>query len=176
MQDIPSTMSDNTSSGFRLVVGPHSFVARHMHHLTVDYALKGPLRLLICGNYLDLSGLSYDLARQTQRYYDILENDIMLSRAETCYQVAGVLQRLEASSMPTLITDLLTGFYDEGVHDHEVDDLLFETIQALRRLSRAGAVVVSSSPDAKRSRLFNALMQAAGMVERPQAAAITHTQ
>lgn len=158
-------MSAETSSEFRLVLGSPAFIAKRMHNLTVAYALEGPLRLLVCGHYIDLHGLSYDLARRTPRYYYILENDLMLARAETCYQVVGLLQRLEASSTPTLVTDLLTSFYDQGVHEQEVDALLFESIQALRRLSRAGVVVVSSPPDDQRARLFKALRQAAGKVE-----------
>jgi hypothetical protein len=171
--EIFMTRPPNAPDGFRLVIGPASLIARRMNALLVAAALRGPVRLILCARYLDLSSITYQLARQAPEHYqEILDQNLKLARAETCYQVAELLPKLEVSASPTLISSLLSGFYDQGVNEREVDALLFETIQALRRLSKAGPVVVSSAPDEQRARLFKALRQAAAQIEQPQAAAL----
>jgi hypothetical protein len=151
------------SSGFRLLIGSSAVTTMHLHRLLVRLAVCGRIRWLICGNYLDLQRLIYAVAlRAGDSYYDILENNIVISRAETCYQVVALLRKTEPARTPTFVSDLLVHFYDEKVHDDEATELFGESIQALKQLSQAGPVIVSASGSTGRSQLYAALLQNAG--------------
>ncbi|MDH5506843.1 MAG: hypothetical protein OEZ02_06445, partial [Anaerolineae bacterium] len=139
-----------------LISGPRRFVNQLMHARIIEQALQGPVRVLLGGNRFAIYDIAYSLAAQTNRYQEILEDHIMLSRAETCYQVLELLMEAEASPAPTLVADLLGSFYDESVSEREADELLFASILELRRMSRAAAVVVSASPGQGRPRLLKA--------------------
>lgn len=153
------------SSGFRLFIGSPTVTTMHLHRLLVRLAVRGCVRWLICGNHLDLQRLIYAVAlRVGGSYYDILENNIVISRAETCYQVVALLRKTEAAETPTFISDLLLHFYDEKVHDDEATGLFIEGIQALKKLSQAGPVIVSASGSVKRSQLYTTLLQSADRV------------
>lgn len=136
-----------------------------MQDLMVETALRRPLRVLVAGNRFNLYGITYALAAKTGRYAEILENNIFLSRAETAYQVTALLKEAKTDGMLTLVTDLLTSFYDESVPEGEVDQLLFEAITELQRLGKAAPVVVSAHAKAGRPRLLKALERAAQRVE-----------
>ena len=153
------------SSGFRLLIGSPAVTSMHMHRLLVRLAVRGRVRWLICGNYLDLQRLIYAVAlRAGDSYYDILKNNILLSRAETCYQVVALLRKTEAAKTPTFVSDLLVQFYDEKVLEDEATELFSEGIQALKQLSQAGPVIVSASGGAERSQLYTTLLQNADRI------------
>ncbi len=150
------------SNGYRLISGPQPVTTAYIQRLLVRLAVRGPLRWLLCGNHLDLQGLIYEVAQRANGdYYHVLENNVALVRAETCYQVVGLLRRTAAAKIPTLITDLLANFYDDGVRDDEAAELFGESLHALRKLSQGGPVVVSASCRNERPGLYAALRQSA---------------
>ncbi|MGD8457579.1 MAG: hypothetical protein PVF83_14445 [Anaerolineales bacterium] len=141
----------------------------------VEAALQGPVRALLGGNRFSFYDIAYALAAETRRYEDILRNNITLSRAETCYQVVELLLETPTSATLTLVSDLLASFYDEGVPEGEIDQLLFESVLQLSRLSSQAPVVVSAYGKENRPRLLKALENKADEVFRldpaPQASA-----
>jgi hypothetical protein len=158
---------NNMSSGFHLLTGSPAATTTHLYRLLVRLAVRGRIRWLICGNYLDLQRLIYAVAlRAGGKYYNILENNIAISRAETCYQVVALLRKTEAARTPTFVSDLLLHFYDEKVHDDEAAELFSEGIQALKQLSQAGPVIVSASGNAERTQLYTALLQNANRISQ----------
>jgi hypothetical protein len=123
------------------------------------------LEAALCGNYLDLQRLIYDVVQQAKEsYYDVLENNIAIARAETCYQVVALLRKTEAAEIPTFVSDLLLHFYDEGVHDDEAAELFIEGIQALKQLSQGGPVIVSASGSTERPQFYTTLLQNADRI------------
>ena len=155
------------SNGYCLIIGSPAAVTTRLHRLLVGLAVRSRVRWLICGNFLDLQRLIYDVAlRAGGSYYNILENNIVISRAETCYQIIALLRKTEAAETPTFVSDLLLHFYDEKVHDDEATELLSEGIQTLKQLSQAGPVIVSASGNTERSQLYTTLLQNAERITR----------
>jgi hypothetical protein len=155
------------SSTYRLVAGPPALASAYMHRYLVRLAVRTPIRWLLCGNQLDLQGLIYDVVRHAGgNYYQVLENNIAISRAETCYQVVALLHKTQASGAPVFVTDLLLHFYDDKVRDGEATGLFTQGIQALKRLSQAGPLIVSASPGTERTQLHAILFQNAGRITR----------
>ena len=153
-------------SGFRLLIGSPAVTTTYLRRYLVRLAVRVPIRWLVCGNYLDLQRLIYAVALQAgDSYYDILENNIVISRAETCYQVVALLCKTQAAKTPTFISDLLVNFYDEKVRDDEATELFSEGIQTLKQLSRTGPVIVSASAGTTgRTQLYTMLRQNAGRI------------
>ena len=151
-----------------LVTDRHSYTYQRMHTLIVELALAGPVKVLIGGNRYDHYRVNYALAAATPLYEYILRHHIHLSRAETCYQMVELLTQTQADSVPCLVLDLLTTFYDEGIPEREINQLLFETILQLRRLSRGAAVTVSAHAEEKRPQLLKVIENAVDRVEGPQ--------
>jgi hypothetical protein len=142
-----------------------------MHALIVELALAGPVKVLIGGNRYDHYRINYALAAATPCYEQVLQDHIRLSRAETCYQMVALLAGTQADPVPTLVLDLLATFYDEGVPEREVNQLLFEAVLELRRLSRGAPVAVSAHAGQDRPRLLKVLERAVDRIEGPQAPA-----
>ncbi|MBC8334755.1 MAG: hypothetical protein HQ525_11930 [Anaerolineae bacterium] len=156
-----------TSKNLILITGQRSYTYSQMHVLIVELALLGPLKLLIGGNRYDHYGINYALAARSSRYEHILKEHIFLSRAETCYQMVELLIQTQADHRPSLVLDILATFHDEGVPEREINQLLFEAISALRRLSQLATVVVSACLGQNRPHLLNALEKAVDRVEYP---------
>ena len=152
-----------------LITGQRSYTHQRMHALIVELALAGPVKVLIGGNRYDHYRINYALAAATPFYEYILAHHIHLSRAETCYQMVELLTQTQADPVPCLILDLLTAFYDEGIPGREIDQLLFEAILQLRRLSQRATVTVSAHVEEKRSQFLKVIENAADQVERPPA-------
>jgi hypothetical protein len=124
--------------------------------LTIELALNGGLRLLICGNRLPFYDIAYELAwRVGHEYERILKEGISFSRAETCTQLMDFLSEMDAQTTPLLATDLLSRFYAED--DHQVDELFFKCQIELRRLSQDCLVFVSANPKPPLERLGHVL-------------------
>jgi hypothetical protein len=152
-------------SGFCLITGSPADTTMHMRRLLVRLAVRSPIQWLTCGNYYDLQRLIYDVAlRAGKNYYNVLENNIGICRAETCYQVVALLCKTKAAETPILISDLLMHFYDENVRADEAKELFIDGMQALKKLSRKGLVIVSAFDNSKRSQFFAELRQNAGRV------------
>jgi hypothetical protein len=155
------------SSKFRLIAGSPAVTTTYMRRYLVRLAVRAPIRWLICGNYLDLQRLIYAVAQQAREsYYHVLENNIAISRAETCYQVVALLRKTKAAGTPTFVSDLLLHFYDNKVREAEATELFFQGVQALRQLSRAGPVIVSASAGTGRTQLYPLLFQNADRITR----------
>ena len=154
--------------GITLITGPRSYTHRRMHALIVELALAGPVKVLIGGRHYDHYGVNYALAAATPYYDHILDNHIRLSRAETCYQMVELLSQTQTDMIPSLVLDLLTPFYDESIPDGEINQLLFEAILALKRLSQNAAIAVSAHSGGNRPHLLKVLENALDRVEYPQ--------
>jgi len=161
-----------------LITGSKKATTQQMHKLIVEAALLGPVRVLLGGNRFSFYDIAYALAAETPQYEDILKNHITLSRAETCYQIVELLIDTPANPTLTLVSDLLTTFYDEGVPEKEIDQLLFESALQLHRLSKPAPVVVSAHVRETRPRLLKALEKKANEViylnPRPQISTAQH--
>jgi len=124
--------------------------------LTVELALDGGVRLLVCGNRLPFYDIAYELARRVGQHYErILKEQIFFSRAETCIQLLDFLSEMDAHTTPLLVTDLLARFYDED--DRQVDELFFKCQVELQRLSQGCLVFVSANPKTPLERLGHVL-------------------
>ena len=75
--------------------------------------------------------------------YDILDQ-MRLSRAFTCFQLAELIENAPAGPEPLIVLDLLATFYDESVPLRDSERLLATTLTHLRRLAAAGPVVVGA--------------------------------
>jgi hypothetical protein len=151
-----------------LISGQRNSTYQRMHALIVELALAGPVKVLIGGNRYDHYGINYALAAATSCYEYILDTHIRLSRAETCYQMVELLKLTPSDQTPNLVLDLLTPFHDEGVPEREINQLLFEAILEIRRLSRGAMVAISAQAGKNRPRLLKALENALDQVEQPQ--------
>lgn len=151
-----------------LITGQRSDTHHRLHALIVDLALAGPVKVLIGGNRYDHYGINYALAAATSHYEYILDAHIRLSRAETCYQMVELLNQTQADRIPSLVLDLLTPFHDESVPEREINQLLFEAILELRRLSQGALVAVSAYAGQNRPRLLKVLENALDQVEQPR--------
>lgn len=151
-----------------LIAGQRTYTYPRMYALIVELALQGPVKVLIGGNRYDHYGINYAVAAATSHYERVLDEHIRLARAETCYQMVELLLQTQADQAPSLVLGLLSTFQDEGVPEREVNQLLFEAISALRRLSQKSAVAVNARPGGERSQLFKALENAVDRVEYPE--------
>jgi hypothetical protein len=151
-----------------LINGQRNTAYQKMHALIVELALAGPIKVLVGGNRYDHYEINYALAAATAHYEYILDTHIRLSRAETCYQMVELLKQTPADPIPSLILDLLAPFHDESVPEREINQLLFEAILELRRLSWGAMVTVSACEGQNRPRLLKALENVFDQVERPR--------
>ncbi len=153
------------SSSFRLLIGSPVATGVYLRRAMVRLAVCAPVRWLVCGSQIDLQQLIYAVAQRAgANYYHVLENNIAISRAETCYQVVALLNKVKAAPIPTFITDLLVHFYDEKVREEEATELFGEGLLALKRLSLADPVVVSACAGSERTQLPGMLLQNAGRI------------
>jgi len=124
--------------------------------LTVEQALEGGLRLLVCGNRLPFYDIAYELARRVGQHYErILKEGIFFSRAETCIQLVDFLCELESDPTPLIVSDFLSRFSDED--ERQVDNLFFQCQVELQRLSQSSLVFISAKPRPPYERLWHAL-------------------
>ena len=150
-----------------LITGPRRYIRQAMHDLLIDFALQGPVRVLLGGNDFPVYTIAYDLAARTGEYYAILEEGIHLSRAETVYQMTELLKQTPGSATPTLVSDLLNSFMEDSLTAKEVNQLLFECILELQQLCKTAPVYVSSYESPIRPHLLMALSKAADVVQKP---------
>jgi len=95
------------------------------------------------GNRFD----GYFVARMARRMAprpELALGRMRLSRAFTCYQLAQLIEKADASLSPMLILDLLNTFYDESIPLRDVERLLTQVISHLKRLAAVGPVIVGA--------------------------------
>lgn len=120
-------------------------------------ALEGHVRLLDCGNCFDAHAVARELYRENChsdrssdsaiRVYQALER-VSISRAFTCYQVITLLSQTQAAAgnPATFVLDLLNTFTDEDLKAYERERLLRQSLNLLKKLSRAVPLAVNISP------------------------------
>lgn len=147
-----------------LLIAPHAGGALMMD-LVARLAGRGPLRLLDAGNRTDVHAIARALRRQAADLPALLAR-IQLARAFTCYQAVTLLSETPAHSIPTLVLDLLSTFYDESVPAAESQRLLGECLLHLGRLNQRAPVAISARPQPATGRpeLLQTLQAAAGQV------------
>jgi hypothetical protein len=122
---------------------------------------------LIGGNHFPVYQITYSLAARTGEYYTILSEAILLSRAETGYQLVELLQQTPDTPAIILVSDLLSPLMDDSLREKEANQLLFECILELRRLGKTCRIWISAHHPQPRPRLLMALTNAAGQIEKP---------
>jgi hypothetical protein len=127
-----------------LVLGPRA-AQGIMLELSAGLACRGALRVLDGGNQFNAYHVARALRRQTADIDTALAR-ISLARAFTCYQMETLLAVSAAQSVPTLVFDLLSTFYDESVSLTERRRLLGRAVRHLQRLSQSAPVAVSAQP------------------------------
>lgn len=150
-----------------LVTGSREYVNWQMHRWIVEAALSAPVIVFVGGNRYAVYDVNYAVAAVSEDYEHILDHHILLSRADTCYQMTGLLRDADTDGRLVLVMDMLATFYDDGVPEREVDRLLFECLLGLRRMRERAPVIISAAERASRPRLLNALARQAAEIIRP---------
>jgi hypothetical protein len=161
-----------------LVIAPHA-ANTLMMELTARLARLGQVRIIDGGDRFR----AHVVARALRRHpspadpglHAALER-IQLARAFTCYQLVTLLEALPGTgaqhptgTLPTLVLDLLSTFYDENVPLAESRRLLDLCLAFLQGLSAEGPLAVSVRPPraaGPRSSLLERLAAAASQVVR----------
>ena len=110
----------------------------------VEMALMGGVRVVDGGNAFD----AYHIARLVRNHTHLVRetlDQILISRAFTCYQVVALLGEMLADNRPVLVLDLLSTFNDESVKEGERQRLLEVTMGHLERLKQHAPVLVFTS-------------------------------
>jgi hypothetical protein len=163
-----NTLLNPVPGDLLLVLAPHAGGAI-MWELVARLASRGAVRLLDGGNRFDVYkcnlAVGQALGGRTGELPAVLER-IRLSRAFTCYQLVALLSSTPDETVPTLVLDLLSTFYDENVSTEESLRLLKECIAHLQRLNRLAPVAVSIRPGPPESRpeLLETMLEAASQV------------
>jgi hypothetical protein len=134
-----------SQGGLYALLAPRHVGVRFLTHLTAQFALKGPVRVLDGGNRFQARTLQRKLRRHGRDVYQAVER-VQVARAFTCFQMVALLNEQETISMPILILDLLATFGDESVPERQRRRLLDQALGQLQRLSRPAPVVVSAPP------------------------------
>lgn len=117
-----------------------------MLQIAARLSLQTPLRILDCGNRCNAYAIAKSLRGQTRDPAQAM-NNILISRAFTCYQVETLAARTaERQGMPVLVLDLLNTFLDESVSRPEGERLLVRTLESLRKIGQASPTIVSIKP------------------------------
>jgi hypothetical protein len=157
-----------TTGRLLLVIAPRAG-GTIMLDLIARLACRGPLRLLDGGNCFDVYRCNQAIARTLQGKRDqlpaVLER-IQLARAFTCYQMVALLDQTLGQPVPTLVLDLLSTFYDEGVPSAESRRLLQSCVVQLQRLNDLAPVAISVRPGSpgNRPELLEVLQSVASQV------------
>ncbi|MCL5428617.1 MAG: hypothetical protein M1347_02280 [Chloroflexi bacterium] len=120
--------------------------------------MRGAVQVVVGGNRISFDHLPLILGDQIGRVYEIMDR-ILVSRAETCYQMQDVLAALEPSPIPIVITDMLESFYEEDLTPQEVTLLLQKCIRHIHKLSEAAPVLISACGDPSRPKLLELIEQ-----------------
>lgn len=120
--------------------------------------MRGAVQVIVGGNRISFDHLPLILGEQISNVYEIMDR-ILVSRAETCYQMQDVLAALEPSPVPIVITDMLASFFEEDLTPQEVTLLLQKCIGHVHKLSETAPVLISASGDPSRPNLLELVEQ-----------------
>lgn len=131
-----------TERGISVVFGlPES---KSLLEMIARLALLQPVRVIVGGNHFDAHQLARIIRRHTVHLDPTLER-IQQARPFTCHQAVKLLAETQPT-MPLVVIDMLTTFYDENISDSESFRLTNITIGHLQRLGRQAPVLVSLRP------------------------------
>jgi hypothetical protein len=131
------------------VPDPHTILA-----LIARLALLHPVRVIVGGNRFDAHQLARIIRRHTTRVDETLAR-IRQARPFTCFQALTLLAE-KPPTMPLVVLDMLTTFYDENISDSESIRLTNIAVTHLQRVGEAAPVLVThrSSDGGTRSGLI----------------------
>jgi hypothetical protein len=132
----------------------HAAMEEFVHRL----GMRGLVQVIVGSNRISFEHLSLILGERIGHVYEIMDR-ILVSRAETCYQMKDVLTALEPSPNPIVITNMLSSFYDENLTLNEVTLLLQKCIQRVHQLCEFAPVLISAEPDSDRLDLLHFVEQ-----------------
>ena len=136
-----------------LFQGERGVLDAAMEELIDRLGMRGPVQVIVGGNRISFERLPLILNQQLGKVYNIMDR-ILVSRAETCYQMKDVLTALEPSPIPIVITDMLASFYEEDLTLKEVALLLQKCILRIHQLCNFAPVLISAAPDPSRPSLI----------------------
>lgn len=139
-----------------LLQGEDRVLRNAMQELIDRFAMRGTVRVLVGGNRISFDHLPLILGDQAGNVYDFLDQ-ILVSRAETCYQMKDALTALEPDTTPLVITDMLSSFCDEDLTLSEVSLLLQKCITRVHALSVAAPIFIGTQVDPNRPQLLDLL-------------------
>lgn len=141
-----------------LFQGDYRVLTGAMQELIDRFALQDRVQVIVGGNRISFDQLPQLLGEQAGQVYEILDH-ILVSRAESCYQMLDALTALAESPAPLVITDMLEAFYDEDLTQKEVTLLLQNCLNRLGHLSKHAPVLISARRDPSRLNLIAMLEQ-----------------
>jgi hypothetical protein len=141
-----------------LFQGDLDVLAAAMQEFVNRLGKRGTVRVIVGGNRITFEHLPLILGEKIGSVYEIMDC-ILVSRAETCYQMQDLLRALEPASIPIVITDMLEAFYEEDLTPQEVTHLLQKCIKHIHRLSETAPVLISAGGDPSRPNLLEMLEQ-----------------
>ena len=139
-----------------LFQGETTVLAAAMQELMDRFALQEPVQVVVGGNRISFDHLFMLIGEQAGDAYAIMDR-ISVSRAETCYQMLDVLEKMESSSSPLVITDTLDSFFEDDLTDNEVTLLLKKCLKHMQRLCQTAPLLIGATGDDSRSELLQML-------------------
>ncbi len=110
--------------------------------LITQWVLCGSFYLIAGNNWIpDYDDLQYSVFKYTNAFNEALDN-IILTRARTCFQLLDLLREADKQNKPVLILDFLHHFYNQDVKLSLQDHILQECCQYTKRLSLCNPVAI----------------------------------
>lgn len=141
-----------------LFQGERGTLRAAMQELVDHFGIQGFVQVIVGGNRIAFDHLPLLLGEQIGSVYAIMDR-ILVSRAETCYQMQDVLAALEPGSAPIVIIDMLESFYEEDLTVQEVTLLLQKCLRRIQELSKTAPILIGSRGDPGRPTLIKLLEQ-----------------
>jgi hypothetical protein len=141
-----------------LFQGDRKVLSAAMQELIDRFAIQDTVQVVVGGNRISFDHLPLILGDQAGRVYEILDH-ILVSRAESCYQMLDVLAALPPSPAPLVITDMLESFYEDSLTLKEVTQQLQRCLARLGELSKQAPVLLSARSNPARPSLMQLLEQ-----------------
>ena len=141
-------------------------------------ALRGKVIVVDGGNCFDGYALARALRRRTHNINMALQQ-VLLTRAFTCYQMMAMLTELPIDGTPVIILDMLSTFLDENVSFTKRLRLLENSLNLIRRISENAPVAVwartRTTPTGEDEQFLTPLLETAHDIWQLQAPGIpTH--
>lgn len=127
-----------------------------MQEFVGRFALQTEIKVIVGANRISFDQLPLILGERVGEVYEVMDR-ILVSRAESCYQMEDVLAALEPGPAPIIIIDMLASFYDEDLSLGEVTLLLKKCLRRIHQLSDAAPILISAEVDAARPELLELL-------------------